>query len=94
MAEYEEYLHTALELARQAGDIIRTAWTREAVSVEHKGAVDLVTETDKAVEDLLVAQLKARYPNHCFLAEESFTGTSYNFSDTPTWIMCDFLQLC
>lgn len=32
--------------------------------MEHKGEVDLVTETDKACEELIFNHLKQRYPSH------------------------------
>lgn len=39
--------------------------------VEFKGAVDLVTEIDRKAEAFLVEQIRARYPEHKIVAEES-----------------------
>jgi len=52
----------------------------------NKGLVDLVTETDKKVEEFIIKHVQERFPGHKFLAEESFDG-NYNYTDEPTWIM-------
>ncbi|MCA1985645.1 MAG: inositol monophosphatase [Desulfovibrio sp.] len=62
-----------LECVRQAGDLIRAAWHQPS-TVQHKGRIDLVTETDLAVEAALKASLTALCPQVDFLAEESADG--------------------
>lgn len=56
--------------------------------MEHKGEVDLVTETDKACEDLIFKHLKKHFPSHKFIGEETsaLLGTS-ELTDVPTWIV-------
>lgn len=60
----------ALDIVRASGDIIRQNITAPH-TVRHKGAIDLVTETDLAVEDMLKEHLGRLTPGVPFLAEES-----------------------
>lgn len=57
-------------------------------AVEHKGAVDLVTETDKACEELILKMITEKYPDHKFIGEEgsAVSGTA-ELSDDPTWMV-------
>ena len=54
-------------------------------------ATDLVTETDKAVERLIVDGLKSKFPSHKFIGEEGIAelGTEVvdEFGNDPTWII-------
>ena len=54
-------------------------------------ATDLVTETDRAVEKLIVNGLKSNFPTHKFIGEEGTAelgGDTVNeFTDDPTWII-------
>ena len=63
-------LETAIAAARQAGALLRAHWER-GVAVEHKSDIDLVTAADRESEALILSILKARFPDHGFLAEES-----------------------
>ena len=69
MGEYSIYLDAALEIAREAGDILRTDYGRTG-EVRFKGVVNLVTDTDLAAQDLIFRRLSARFPGHEFLGEE------------------------
>lgn len=66
----DELLLKCLPVVRQAGDIVRRNWNRPH-EVRHKGAIDLVTETDRAVEDFLLNELGQFFPEASFLGEES-----------------------
>eukprot|EP00742_Colponemidia_sp_Colp-10_P004482 GILJ01004785.1.p1 GENE.GILJ01004785.1~~GILJ01004785.1.p1 ORF type:complete len:278 (-),score=46.76 GILJ01004785.1:180-1013(-) len=80
---------TAKLFVEQAGALIVAAF-HEAKNVQRKGAVDLVTDTDKASEELIVSGLRAAFPDHQFLAEEAFSatgGSAASFTDEPTWII-------
>lgn len=48
--------------------------------------IDLVTETDKKVEDLLITGLKANFPDHKFIGEESASEKNV-LTDAPTWMI-------
>lgn len=65
-----EYLETAIDLARAAGDVLNHYAAREKL-VEFKGHANLVTIADKKSEELIVGGILSRYPTHSILAEES-----------------------
>jgi myo-inositol-1(or 4)-monophosphatase len=65
-----EYLDFAIELAREAGDVLKQYMSREK-QVELKGRANLVTIADKESEALIIDRIRQRYPQHAILAEES-----------------------
>ena len=55
---YDTALQTAISIAHEAGDIVRNAFPRAALAhIDLKGAVNPVTETDTAAEELIIARL-------------------------------------
>jgi myo-inositol-1(or 4)-monophosphatase len=66
----QELLSTAVELARRAGDVLRSYVGREK-GVVYKGRANLVTLADKESEALIIKGIRERYPDHGVLAEES-----------------------
>lgn len=64
-----DFLATAVEAVTRAGDLQMARFGSE-VHVEKKGAIDLVTEVDVAVERMFRELIAARYPDHDVLAEE------------------------
>lgn len=58
------------DLARRAGDILRKGYNQEH-TIQFKGEIDLVTETDHASEDFLLAEIQSRFPGSHILTEES-----------------------
>jgi len=65
----KEYLDAAIEIAREAGAILREGFDRPKM-ISYKGEVDLVTESDRRSEQLVVARLRERFPDHGIVAEE------------------------
>ena len=55
--------------------------------------MDLVTETDKACEQLIYTFLNRSYPSHKFIGEEGSSAQGFTdvLTDEPTW-MCDPLD--
>ncbi|XP_031130485.1 inositol monophosphatase 3 isoform X2 [Ipomoea triloba] len=83
----EEFLAVAVDAAKQAGEVIRNGFY-QTKHVEHKGTVDLVTETDKACEDLIFNHLKKHFPSHKFIGEETTAACGASeLTDEPTWIV-------
>jgi len=68
--DISELRATAEEAARRAGAILAERFARHR-TIEFKGGIDLVTDADKASEADLLGFLRARYPAHGILAEES-----------------------
>jgi len=65
-----EYLDLAIQLARDAGDILKHYASRDK-HVEFKGLANLVTIADKESEALIIRGIQQSYPDHAILAEES-----------------------
>ena len=87
--DYDLCLSEALAAATAAGEEILSAWHAER-DVEYKGAVDLVTATDKKCEDIIFDRLRAAFPTHDFVGEESVAandGTIPPLTDRPTWFV-------
>lgn len=77
------YLDTAIAAALAAGRLQRSRFATD-VTVDLKGAKDLVTELDTASEELIVGMLLERFPDHGILAEEG----QYPAGDgRHTWII-------
>ena len=66
----ENYLQAAIEIAREAGQILREEFARPA-KISYKGdEVDLVTQADKRSEAAIVARITKLFPDHAIAAEE------------------------
>jgi myo-inositol-1(or 4)-monophosphatase len=63
------FLEAAVETAREAGAILRADFDRPK-EIIYKGEVDLVTETDRRSEAVIVARLREHFPGHAIVAEE------------------------
>ncbi len=64
------WLEVACSVARMAGELLREGYGREH-HPDFKGEIDLITDYDRRSEELLVAELKRRFPEHAVLTEES-----------------------
>ena len=62
----------AIETARAAGAILMDRYER-LERIDHKSATDVVTEADHLSEELVIAAIRARFPDDAILAEESGT---------------------
>ena len=71
----ERFERVARAAVGEASALVRATW-REAKTIHHKGAVDIVTETDREVEALVVSHLQRAFPDHLVVAEESSTGVA------------------
>jgi|GEM_PF-28237 len=63
------YLATAIEIAREAGKVLREEFSRPA-DITYKAEWDLVTQADKRSEAVIVAALHKNFPGHAVAAEE------------------------
>src|SRR5215469_106278 len=69
----KQFLDVALEAAREAGSILRAEYDRPK-QVSYKGEVDLVTESDKRSEAIIVSKIRNHFPQHDIVAEEGSRG--------------------
>jgi myo-inositol-1(or 4)-monophosphatase len=77
----KNFVGTAEAIAREAGGLLRDFYHR-GVATEYKGDVDLVTEADRASEALIVARLRAAFPEHGIYGEE---GTRSGLESEFRW---------
>ena len=73
----------AQNLARQAGRLLAEKLIKNN-QIYYKGTIDLVTEADKMSEELILAEITRRYPEHGILSEES---AAKNERATVRWII-------
>ncbi|MEE8390746.1 MAG: inositol monophosphatase family protein [Anaerolineae bacterium] len=76
-------LQTAIEAAKQAGQIIVDRYSAKR-DIEFKGYRDIVTDADIAAEASVLDMIRARFPDHAILSEEaggSGIGSGY------TWVV-------
>jgi myo-inositol-1(or 4)-monophosphatase len=77
------YLTTAIEAVVLAGDLQMSRFGGD-VHIDKKGAIDLVTDVDLAVERRFRALIAERFPDHQILAEE--LGGAAAAPPGPCWI--------
>jgi myo-inositol-1(or 4)-monophosphatase len=68
----------AVETALAAGAVLRERLSLDR-TIDFKGAIDLVTDADRASEELVEAAIIGRFPDHRFVGEE----TSFLSGDVP-----------
>lgn len=82
-----DYLIFAQTIAQEGAALVRERYEGEmAVSVK-SSEIDLVTDVDQAAEALLLARIRARYPDHLIFAEETAQDRAVLTSDRPLWLV-------
>jgi myo-inositol-1(or 4)-monophosphatase len=77
------YLTTAIEAVVRAGDEMLRRFG-SGVRVDKKGAIDLVTEVDLAIEEDFRRAVGSRFPTHAVLGEE--LGGDAAVVEGPCWV--------
>ncbi len=80
----DEYARHAEETAREAGAILRDRFGQPH-EIRFKGAIDLVTDADRAAEDLIARRLREACPDHELLCEEGSLGAA--LPSTYRWVV-------
>ncbi|EPS26520.1 hypothetical protein PDE_01457 [Penicillium oxalicum 114-2] len=75
-----------ISLAFKAGDIINNALPDTSGPGSKKNSADLVTEYDRAVENMISTSLKEKYPDYKFHGEETYDPKK-PLTDAPTFIV-------
>jgi myo-inositol-1(or 4)-monophosphatase len=82
----DQFLEVAVEAAREAGAILLSEFDRPQ-KISYKGDVDIVTESDRRSEAVIVSRIRNRFPQHAIVAEEgsgvSATGERYCWHVDP-----------
>ena len=77
---------TAVEAALMAGAIVKRGLLDMDKGIDHKeGAQNLVTKYDKLAEEAIIGAIKAKFPDHGFLGEES--GLDFDANSPVVWII-------
>lgn len=85
---WQECMDHCVEVTKKAGKMICEALQKDIAVMQKSSPVDLVTETDQKVEQLIISSIKEKYPNHSFIGEESVAaGAPSVLTDNPTWII-------
>jgi myo-inositol-1(or 4)-monophosphatase len=85
MTTKQEFVPAMSEIAREAGALLMP-YFRRRIGFEYKGDVDLVTEADRASEELIVSRIRAQFPAHDITGEEgtrSESGADYRWYVDP-----------
>ncbi|KAJ4305299.1 hypothetical protein N0V90_000830 [Kalmusia sp. IMI 367209] len=75
-----------IEIAKKVGERITSATPSTGAAGFKKNSVDLVTETDQAVEKIISTSLKEKYPTFAFMGEETYKPGD-KLSAAPTFIL-------
>lgn len=86
--QWKECMDHCLEVTKEAGKMICEALQKDIAIMQKSSPVDLVTETDQKVEQLIISSIKEKYPTHSFIGEESVAaGAPSILTENPTWII-------
>jgi myo-inositol-1(or 4)-monophosphatase len=83
-SQLQLYADVAVAIALDAGAILRNRFGQPH-DISFKGPLDLVTEADKAAEQLIASRLRAAFPDHDLLGEEG--SRSENTSARYRWVI-------
>jgi myo-inositol-1(or 4)-monophosphatase len=81
-----KYLAVAAEAVLRAGALQKARYGDDTVRVDLKGEIDLVTEVDHACEAAILETLRAHFPEHDIVTEETDlarTGSRYVWFTDP-----------
>ncbi|XP_076676508.1 uncharacterized protein LOC143373274 [Andrena cerasifolii] len=87
--DIKNYFEFAKELVLKTGETFKCGFEGEKVVETKAHEWDLVTDYDKKIEELLISGLKAKFPDHEFIGEESMADAKEKpvLTDKPTWIL-------
>jgi myo-inositol-1(or 4)-monophosphatase len=83
--ELTNLLDLARSVALEAGAMLKDGFGTSFRIDNKEGRHNLVTEFDHKAEKLIISRIKAQFPDHIFLAEES--GASGTPANTVRWII-------
>ncbi|MFC2993313.1 MULTISPECIES: inositol monophosphatase family protein [Halomonas] len=82
-----ERLAQAVEIAREAGEMIREAREQQTFGHRYKQGQELVTDVDVAVDNHINARLEASFPGEARLSEELAPEREVLTDDAPLWVI-------
>lgn len=86
--EVQAFFKFALTVTREAGERVKTDFYANKKIAVKENFADLVTETDHAVEEMIMSKLGQKFPSHKLIGEETVSaGGHCVLTDDPTWII-------
>jgi myo-inositol-1(or 4)-monophosphatase len=86
-SQWADELALAADLAHRAGELIQAGYGK-LERIEHKSRRDVVTEIDVRSEDLILSEIRRRYPDDALLAEESGSHAGAGGHESErTWVV-------
>ena len=70
--------------------MIREALQTDIAVMQKSSPVDLVTETDQKVEQLIISSIKEKYPTHRYLTSPVINVRDYNLPRTSHYFFLTF----
>jgi myo-inositol-1(or 4)-monophosphatase len=86
MSAWELELAFATDLARRAGEIIQAGYGR-IEQIDMKSRRDVVTDVDVRSEQLVISEIRRRFPDDAILAEESGSHAGAAATEPRTWVI-------
>jgi myo-inositol-1(or 4)-monophosphatase len=86
MSAWELELAFATDLARRAGEIIQAGYGR-IEQIDMKSRRDVVTDVDVRSEQLVISEIRRRFPDDAILAEESGSHAGAAGTEPRTWVI-------
>jgi myo-inositol-1(or 4)-monophosphatase len=87
LPEPAELLAIAVEVAREAGELLSSRSGRVAVAATKSSPTDVVTEMDQRAEDLITSRILAARPGDAILAEEGGQIGEANGGGAVRWVI-------
>jgi myo-inositol-1(or 4)-monophosphatase len=85
-------LNFAIETAREAGELLLGFYHQRHIVRYKSTDIDVVTEADLASEKLIVDAIRARFPDHAILSEESLGSLQEELGQVPSLWLVDPLD--
>lgn len=88
--KFNSEFELAESLARSGGALIKEAFHKPKNIDLKSSTIDLVTETDTAVEAMILSAITKNFPTHKFIGEETVAasgGQKVEITDDPTWVV-------
>jgi myo-inositol-1(or 4)-monophosphatase len=83
---FSDYTQKAIEVAKEAGKILRQGFGSTFTITNKEGKNNLVTDYDHRSEEFIIESLSKAFPETIFLAEESGLSSQWK-NDIPIWII-------
>merc|ERR1711976_1114493 len=88
--KFDPEFNLAVSLSKTGGQLIKEAFYKPKNIDLKSSTIDLVTETDTAVEKLIFDEISKNFPTHKFIGEETVAasgGAKVVITDEPTWVV-------